>query len=192
MLTFAETWLYGRLAHRQFGNDKGQQYTWWCRRCWAIRSLWPGPCPILDISIEFEIRPKKELFWFKTCVITTKFCTWSRQCNCRNVCKISLRSVKHILNYSRDSKSNFDRWTNFEFDRNTVSGTGSNQLLSITLLSTQDGGRRSEQGCLQRLFLTSMHVSNGYPRLFDSLQYVGFTGVMCWSVGQYSGRNRAV
>ena len=66
------------------------------------------------------------------------------------------------------------------------------QLLSITLLSTQDGGRHSGQGCLQRLFCTSMHVSNGYPRPSDSLQYVGFTGVMCWSVGLFSGRNRAV
>ena len=66
------------------------------------------------------------------------------------------------------------------------------QLLSITLLSTQDGGRRSGQGCLQRLFLTSMHASNVYPRPSDSLHYVGFTGVMCSSVGQYCGRNRAV
>ena len=65
------------------------------------------------------------------------------------------------------------------------------QLLSITLLSTQDGGRHSGQGRLQRLFLTSMHVSKGYPCPPDSLQYVGFTGVICWSADLFSGRNRA-
>ena len=64
------------------------------------------------------------------------------------------------------------------------------QLLSITLLSTQDGGRHSRQACLQRLFLASMHVS--VIRVPLSLRYVGFTGVMRWSVGQYSGSNRAV
>ena len=65
------------------------------------------------------------------------------------------------------------------------------QFLSITLLSTQDGGRHSGQGCLQRLFLTSMHVSKGYPCPPGSLQYVGFTGAIRWSVGLFSGRNRA-
>ena len=66
------------------------------------------------------------------------------------------------------------------------------QLLSITLLSTQDGGRHSGQGRLQRLFLTSVHISKGYLRPSDSLQHVGFSGFMCWSIGLFSGRNRAV
>ena len=66
------------------------------------------------------------------------------------------------------------------------------QLLPITLLSTQDGGRHSGQGCLQSLFRTSMHVSNDYPHPSDTLQYVGFTGVMWWSVGVFSWRNRVV
>ena len=65
------------------------------------------------------------------------------------------------------------------------------QLLSITLLSTKDGGKHSGQGCLQRLFLTPMHVSKGCPRPPDSSQYVGCTSAMCWSYS-VSGRNRAV
>ena len=52
-----------------------------------------------------------------TLLITTKFCT--RQCNCRDVCKMSLWSVLCILKLEC---SKF--FSNFEFDRNIVSGTG--------------------------------------------------------------------
>ena len=37
-----------------------------------------------------------------------------------------------------------------------------------------------------------VYISKGYLRPSGSLQCVGFTAVMCWTVGMFSGRNRAV
>ena len=59
----------------------------------------PGARPTNDISIEFEIRPKFAVLWFK--IYSTDpndILHTSWQCNCRDVSKISLWSVKHILN----------------------------------------------------------------------------------------------
>ena len=66
-----------------------------------------GARPTNDISISFEIRPKFAVLWFK--IYSTdhnEILHKPRQCNCRGVCKISLWSVEHILNYSAP---NFDR-----------------------------------------------------------------------------------
>ena len=70
----------------------------------------PGASPTNDISIEFVIRPKIAVLWFK--IYSTdhnKILHTSRQYNCRDVCKISLWSIKHILN---KSIPNFDRISN--------------------------------------------------------------------------------
>ena len=59
----------------------------------------PGARPTNDISIEFEIRPKFAVLWFK--MYSTdhyKILHTSRQCNCRDVGNISLWLVKQILN----------------------------------------------------------------------------------------------
>ena len=64
------------------------------------------PCarPTNAISIEFEIRPKFVVLWCKM-YSTDHNIIWhtSRQCNCRDVCKIVLWSVEH---------SKFDRISN--------------------------------------------------------------------------------
>ena len=60
---------------------------------------WPGARPTNDISIEFEIQPKFAVLWFKMYSTDhNEILHTSRQCKCRDVCKISLLSVKHILN----------------------------------------------------------------------------------------------
>ena len=51
----------------------------------------PGARPTNDISIEFEIRPKFAVLWFKMYSTDhNEILHTSRQCNCRDVCKISL------------------------------------------------------------------------------------------------------
>ena len=67
----------------------------------------PGVCPTNDISIEFKILPKFGVLQFKIYVTDhNKILHTSRQCNCRDVCKISLWSVECILN---QSPANFGR-----------------------------------------------------------------------------------
>ena len=59
----------------------------------------PGARPTEDISIEFEIRAKFAALCFQ--MYSTdhyKIVHTSRQCDCRDVCKIPSWSVKHILN----------------------------------------------------------------------------------------------
>ena len=59
----------------------------------------PGARPTNDISIELEIRPKFAVLWLNTYSTDhNKILYTSRQCNCRDVCKILLWSVEHILN----------------------------------------------------------------------------------------------
>ena len=58
----------------------------------------PGAGPSNDISIEFEIRPKFAVLWFRGhSTDHNEILHTSRQCHCRDVCKISLWSVEHIL-----------------------------------------------------------------------------------------------
>ena len=60
-----------------------------------------APHPTNDISIEFEIRLKFEVPYCK--MYSTDYneiLHISRQCNCRDVCKISSWLVKYVLNYS--------------------------------------------------------------------------------------------
>ena len=70
-----------------------------------------GTRPTNDISIEFEIQWKFVLLLFVTYSADhNQIMHTSRQCNCRDVCKISLWSLEHILN---QSIPNFDRFSNF-------------------------------------------------------------------------------
>ena len=58
-----------------------------------------GVRPTNNISIEFEIRPKFALLCINTYSTDhNEILHTSRQLHYRDVCKISLRSVKHILN----------------------------------------------------------------------------------------------
>ena len=55
----------------------------------------PGIRPTNDISTEFEIPSKFSVLWFKMCSTgQNKILHTSRQCYCRDVCKISLWSVE--------------------------------------------------------------------------------------------------
>ena len=77
-----------------------------------------GARPTNGISIEFEIRSKYGALWFKICSTEhNEILHTSRQLRCRDVCKILLWSVQHVLNQSTAN-------SNFEFDRNIVRATG--------------------------------------------------------------------
>ena len=52
-----------------------------------------------DISIEFEIRPIFAVLWFKMYSTDHEILHTSRQYNCRDVCKISLWSVEHVVGF---------------------------------------------------------------------------------------------
>ena len=53
-----------------------------------------GAHPTNGISVEFEIRSKCAVIWFQMCSIDhNEILHTSRQCYCRNVCKISLWSA---------------------------------------------------------------------------------------------------
>ena len=70
----------------------------------------PGTHPTNDISIEFEIRLKLAVLWFKINYTNHNgILHTSRQYNCRDVCKISLCSVGNVLNWGT---GNFDRISN--------------------------------------------------------------------------------
>ena len=59
----------------------------------------PGARPTNEISIEFEIRPHLAVLWFQMCSTNhNEILHMSRQCNCRDLCKISLWLVKYISN----------------------------------------------------------------------------------------------
>ena len=61
----------------------------------------PGAHPTNEISIEFVIRPKFAVLWFEMYSTNhNEMMHTSQQCNCHDLCKISLWSVKYILNYS--------------------------------------------------------------------------------------------
>ena len=66
-----------------------------------------GTHPTNDISIKFKILPKFAMLWFKMSSNNqNEISHTSRQCNCRDMCKILLWSVEYILNYGTP---NFDR-----------------------------------------------------------------------------------
>ena len=59
----------------------------------------PGARPTNGISIEFEIRSNFAELWFKTYSTNhNEILHTSRQCNCRDVCKISVCSLTNISN----------------------------------------------------------------------------------------------
>ena len=70
----------------------------WADSAEARPSNMLGTRPNNDNSIEFEIRLKFALLWFRMYSTShNENLHTSRQCNCRDVCKISLWSVEHIL-----------------------------------------------------------------------------------------------
>ena len=70
----------------------------------------PGARPTNDIAIEFEIRSKFGVLFFKICSTDhNKILHMSRQLLCCDVCKISLWLVEYFLN---QSTVNFDRISN--------------------------------------------------------------------------------
>ena len=81
----------------------------------------PGARPTNDISIEFEIRSKSDVLWFKMysadhkVILHTSWLSWRVQ-----------TFLVIGWDYSKLQYSKF--WSNFEFDRNTVSGTGAWRL----------------------------------------------------------------
>ena len=67
----------------------------------------PGPRSTNDILIEFKIRPKFEVLWFKKYSADyNKILNTSWQDNCCDLSKILLQLFEIILNYSTP---NFDR-----------------------------------------------------------------------------------
>ena len=58
----------------------------------------PGAHPTNVILIEFKIRPKFAMLWFKIYSDHNEIFHMSRQLHCRDMCKILLWSVEHILN----------------------------------------------------------------------------------------------
>ena len=71
---------------------------------WPNCVYYPGPRPT-NISIELKIRTKYAVLWFKMYVTDHNEIFH----NCRDVCKILLRSVEQIFNYSTP---NFDPFSN--------------------------------------------------------------------------------
>ena len=60
---------------------------------------WPGARPTNNTSIKFEIRPNFAVLWFEMySTYHNEILHTSRQLHCRDVCKISLWSVGHIIN----------------------------------------------------------------------------------------------
>ena len=61
--------------------------------------LRPGARPTNNILIKFENRPKFAGHWFKMySTDVDQILLTSRQCSCRDMCKMLLLSVKHVLN----------------------------------------------------------------------------------------------
>ena len=64
-----------------------------------MMTSWHGARPTNDNSIEFEIRSKLVVLLFEMYSADhNEMLHMSRQCNCRDVYKISLWSIEHILN----------------------------------------------------------------------------------------------
>ena len=92
----------------------------------------PGARPTNNISIEFEIRSKFGVLYFKIYLIDhNEILHTSLQYNCRDVSKISMWSML----YFKPEHCKF--WSNFEFDRNVVSGRGARLRLCNSLWEEQ-------------------------------------------------------
>ena len=78
----------------------------------------PGAHPTSGISIEFEIRSKLGVLWFKICPADHNENVYtSRQCKCREQNFVVIRRICY-------EQEHFKVSLKFEFDRNIVSGTG--------------------------------------------------------------------
>ena len=85
--------------------------------CKLLSDQGPVPQTIFQSNLKFD--PNLECAGLKCPPpITAKFCT-RQDSETRDVCKVSLWSVKYIL---KPEHCKF--WSNFEFDRNIFSGTG--------------------------------------------------------------------
>ena len=89
----------------------------WLPMPWLLASP-AGSRPTNNILMEFEIRPKYEVLWFKMfSTDRNEILHTARQCNHPDVCKTLLWSVEHKLQYSKSL-------SNFKFDQNAVCGMG--------------------------------------------------------------------
>ena len=104
-----------------------------CSRGHLCTFRWHGTCPANDIAIKFEIWPKFAVLWFKMYSTDhNEILHMSRQCNCRDMCKISLCQFGIIkLEHSKC-------WSNFGFDQNIVSGTAAWYLMWRTTRGWDD------------------------------------------------------
>ena len=83
--------------------------------------------------IEFEIRSKFTMFWFRICLNDhNEILQTSRQCNWRDVCKTWLLSTEYVMNKSITPFF----LLNFEFDENINNGTGVRPIVFPSLLMT--------------------------------------------------------
>ena len=96
--------------------------THWRSKHWVFKWIlpWnqcitmPGACPTNDISIEFETRPKFAVLWFKM---------YSTDHN--EIMHMSRRVQNFVvIGYIYFKPGHSKIWSNFEFDRNIISGTG--------------------------------------------------------------------
>ena len=66
---------------------------------WHLGVISSGARPTNDISIKFKIWPKLAMLWFKIYHTDhNEILHTSRQLHCRDMCKISLGLVEHIIN----------------------------------------------------------------------------------------------
>ena len=116
----------------------------------------PGARPTNDISIEFEIRPKFAGLWFKMhSTDHNEILHTSRQCNCRDVCKISLWSVTYILNWSTQ---NIGRISN-SIEISLV-GRAPGSICSLQHVDGLVQERRNSSALVMELHLSCAYPSN--------------------------------
>ena len=97
----------------------------------------PGARPTNGISIEFEIRSKFAVFWFKRYSTDhNKILHTSRQCNCRDVCKILLWWVEHISLVGRAPSP--IKWSQHGGD--TVYFSSAACMKAVTIMTSQHLG----------------------------------------------------
>ena len=76
-------------------------WRWWVLESNYLHQRWAGACPTYGISILFGIWSNIAVLWFKIWSTNhNKILRTSRQCYCREVCKISLWSVEYVMNKS--------------------------------------------------------------------------------------------
>ena len=78
----------------------------------------PGSFPTNGISIEFDIWSRFHVLWFNICSTDhNAILHTSRQLHCHDVCNFFVIGRIHF------TTEHFKFWSNFDFDRNILSGT---------------------------------------------------------------------